>query len=195
MRIPNAITSDQATQLIADTRERKTSGAKRLAETSGAGRKGVYVNVPPLHSTAAWITTIKTVRGAVLECLKEEGLVTDEVLSDTGHQCIKIKYVCGGLNYAHTDQNSVPYQALLMLSRPGIDFNGGSMYVTHESDPVATRREVPCESAGDLIIFRCDSDGGGRKLRHGMTEVTAGSVGEAKTERHVIGITFNFNGP
>ena len=40
------------------------------------------------------------------------------------------RYAAGGVNWAHQDQSEGPYQAYLLLSRPGVDFTGGGLYIT-----------------------------------------------------------------
>jgi hypothetical protein len=58
---------------------------------------------------------------------------------------------------AHQDNNDdakCPYQALLMLSRPGVDFTEGEFYVAEAKEGGVIRREVAFENRFDLVIFQ-----------------------------------------
>ena len=59
-------------------------------------------------------------------------------------------------------------RALLMLSRPGIDFKGGSLY-TVDVDAGCTKRQVHFGRAGDIAVFRSNGS-----FFHGMDEVRRG---------------------
>ena len=97
-----------------------------------------------------------------------------------------LRYGLGGENYAHHDACG-DFQALLLLSQPGVDYTGGTFYLGDANPPFATSL-FPFKFAGELLIFR------GRKgeaedsveYRHGMQEVSAGS-GEV-TRRFAVGL-------
>ena len=101
---------------------------------------------------------------------------------------ILIGYGKGGINHVHRDVYGpawFPFQALIMLSKRGRDFDGGHFYVLDDGD-----RAKPIEYAvdeGDVVIFstRERFEGGKRiPLRHGMTMVTAGT-------RYGLGMVFH----
>ena len=95
-----------------------------------------------------------------------------------------------GVNYGHID-DAGPYQALLMLSQPGVDYNGGELFVckkTKRSDDDTTQlKQTSCafENAGDLIIFSGDK----REYLHGMSTVVAPPPGggERPPQRFAVG--------
>ena len=95
---------------------------------------------------------------------------------------ILLRYGLGGVNYAHHD-NIGDYQALLMLSQPGVDYNGGVFYLA-ESDPPHAVHDFTFGGAGELIVF-C---GRKEKYLHGMTEVIPGTAGEETTKRFALGL-------
>lgn len=102
--------------------------------------------------------------------------------------CILIGYGPGGVNHPHRDlygEVLFPFQAVLVLSRAGRDFDGGSFALYEEGRVL----EVPA-TAGDAILFagreRLDSSSPRRRtvpLRHGMTPVTRGA-------RVAVGLVF-----
>ena len=99
-----------------------------------------------------------------------------------GTKSILLRYGLGGVNYAHHD-NIGDYQALLMLSQPGEDYDEGVFYLA-ESDPPHAVHDFPFGGAGELIVF-C---GRKEKYLHGMTEVTPGTAGEEATKRFAVGL-------
>uniref|UniRef100_A0A0G4H839 Fe2OG dioxygenase domain-containing protein n=1 Tax=Chromera velia CCMP2878 TaxID=1169474 RepID=A0A0G4H839_9ALVE len=104
---------------------------------------------------------------------------------------IFLSYGLGGMNFAHQDQSSFPFQALLCLSSPGEDFTGGSLFVVDAALPLQERRECPFQSAGDLVVFSSNCRGpGGGDMFHGMTEVKEGRRGRGACNRLAIGLNF-----
>jgi alkylated DNA nucleotide flippase Atl1 len=106
---------------------------------------------------------------------------------------ILLRYPEGGVNFPHRDiygRQWFPYQALVVLSRRGADFEGGD-FVLHEALPDGGSREraLPLD-AGDLAVFasRGYRDPGPRgrfvELRHGMRAVTRG-------ERFALGLVIH----
>ncbi|CAK9042482.1 unnamed protein product [Durusdinium trenchii] len=90
----------------------------------------------------------------------------------------------GGLNLAHQDPYGklfFPYQAMLMLSRRGKDFNGGEFFVKNmKTGKVA---QVAADQ-GDVTLFAANSAAvRGADFKHGVREV--------KGERFSVGIVFN----
>eukprot|EP00403_Amphidinium_massartii_P033923 CAMPEP_0178446606 /NCGR_PEP_ID=MMETSP0689_2-20121128/40904_1 /TAXON_ID=160604 /ORGANISM="Amphidinium massartii, Strain CS-259" /LENGTH=417 /DNA_ID=CAMNT_0020071463 /DNA_START=38 /DNA_END=1287 /DNA_ORIENTATION=- len=89
---------------------------------------------------------------------------------------IFLAYGDGGVNWSHTDPYGdlfFPFQAMLMLSRSGRDFAGGSFYVKNSS----TNRVVAVNpSEGDVVVFAANDHTGlprlqGAGLKHGIQRV------------------------
>ena len=99
------------------------------------------------------------------------------------HKTLLLRYGLGGINYAHHDACG-DFQALLMLSRPGVDYTGGEFYLGDANPPFATKA-FPFAHAGELLIFRGRQGNGSVKYLHGMQEVFAGSA--AVTRRFAVG--------
>lgn len=107
---------------------------------------------------------------------------------------ILLHYTEGGLNHPHRDiygKQWFPYQALLVLSRRGFDFDGGE-FLLHEKDSRgrSSQRAFPLDQ-GDLCVFASRGHGGSSgpkqrwiELEHGMSPVTRG-------ERFGLGIVLH----
>lgn len=100
-----------------------------------------------------------------------------------GTKSLLLRYGLGGINYAHHDSCG-DFQALLMLSQPGIDYKGGAFYLGEAEPPFATKA-FPFAHAGELLIFRGRQGHGDRAYLHGMQQVLAGSA--AETRRFAVG--------
>lgn len=95
-------------------------------------------------------------------------------------------YQRGGECYAHQDifgsrSIAFPYQVLLMLTRPNVDFEGGQFYLK-DYDSGNQRRFHLME--GDCLVFDTGVLGPSSKVKHGMTKVLKGS-------RAVFGFAFH----
>ncbi len=93
---------------------------------------------------------------------------------------ILIGYPEGGVNHPHRDIYGpihFPYQALVLLSRRGRDFEGGEFYVADDTEEGEQRRRAFSASEGDVVIFATRQRRAGGSvipLRHGMTRVSTG---------------------
>jgi len=107
---------------------------------------------------------------------------------------ILLDYGPGGINHAHRDvYGSVwfPYQALVVLSERGREFDGGEFVLFEERpDGLDERREIEV-SLGDLVVFASAHriDRSRRRprrvpLRHGMNPITRG-------HRSALGVVMN----
>ncbi len=106
---------------------------------------------------------------------------------------ILIQYPTRGVNHPHRDIYGkvwFPFQALLVLSRAGRDFEGGEFVLIEEHASGDVRREIPV-SEGDLVVFcsrsRWEHRGNKRRklpLMHAMNPITTG-------EREAIGLVFH----
>jgi hypothetical protein len=104
-----------------------------------------------------------------------------------------LQYVEDDYNCLHQDlygEHVFPLQATILLSRPGIDFEGGEFVVT-DVGTKEKRASVVHLSQGDAVIFAVNQrpSMGGRRpaktaMRHGVSRVRRGL-------RHTVGIIFH----
>lgn len=105
-----------------------------------------------------------------------------------------LQYQAGDYNCLHQDLYGdlhFPLQMAILLSRPGIDFEGGEFCLTEYSSREHRAEVVPLEQ-GDAVIFAVAERplpgrrGGSRKvlMRHGVSRVLAG-------HRHTLGVIFH----
>jgi hypothetical protein len=84
-----------------------------------------------------------------------------------------------------------PLQVAILLSAPGVDFDGGEFIVTEQRPRMQSRAEVVPLAQGDAVIFAVNhrpvqgTRGVYRAaLRHGVSTVRTG-------HRHTLGIIFH----
>jgi len=105
-----------------------------------------------------------------------------------------LAYGEGDYNCLHQDlygEHVFPLQVAILLSRPGIDFEGGEFVMT-QGDAREQRADVVPLAQGDAVVFGVHRRpvpgrrGGMRQLamRHGVSRVLQG-------HRHVVGIIFH----
>jgi len=103
---------------------------------------------------------------------------------------IFLAYGEGGFNLAHQDPYGTvffPYQAMLMLSRRGKDFNGGEFFVKNAT--TGKREQVPADE-GDVTLFAANKHAvNGTDFKHGVLPLKRASTG--RCERFSVGIVFN----
>ncbi|HEV8114513.1 MAG TPA: 2OG-Fe(II) oxygenase [Planctomycetota bacterium] len=97
---------------------------------------------------------------------------------------ILLRYPEGGVNFPHRDvygRTWFPYQAVCVLSKRGVDFEGGEFVLHEEESGGSSRERAFALDAGDLLIFASKgytSSKAGRArfvdVRHGMRAVTRG---------------------
>ena len=105
-----------------------------------------------------------------------------------------LKYGPGDYNCLHQDlygEAVFPLQAAVLLDAPGLDFAGGEFVMTEQRPRMQTRAMVAPLRKGDGVVFAVNSrpTQGVRgdyqvKLRHGVSQVTAG-------RRHTLGVIFH----
>jgi hypothetical protein len=105
-----------------------------------------------------------------------------------------LKYGPGDYNCLHQDlygEHVFPLQATFLLSRPGLDFEGGEFVLVEQRPRMQSRAEVVPLVQGEAVIFavhhrpRQGSRGVYRvNMRHGVSTVRAGS-------RYTMGIIFH----
>lgn len=101
-----------------------------------------------------------------------------------------LRYGPGDYNCLHQDLYGdlvFPLQATVLLSRPGIDFEGGEFVLTEQRPRMQSRVEVVPLELGDAVLFAVDArpQQGTRgyhrvRMRHGVSQVRAG-------RRHALG--------
>ena len=105
-----------------------------------------------------------------------------------------LRYGPGDYNALHQDlygEHVFPLQVAILLSRPGIDFEGGEFVLTEQRPRMQSRASVVPLGHGDGVVFAVNSRpvkgrrGSYRtKMRHGVSTVRAG-------RRHTLGIIFH----
>jgi len=105
-----------------------------------------------------------------------------------------LQYGPGDYNCLHQDlygEHVFPLQVAMLLSEPGVDFEGGEFVITEQRPRMQTRVQVVPLIKGDGVVFAVNNrpQGGLRgdyrvKLRHGVSELRAG-------RRHTLGIIFH----
>lgn len=105
-----------------------------------------------------------------------------------------LRYEKGGYNCLHQDiygSLHFPFQVIVMLSKPRIDFEGGELILVEQRPRMQSRAIIPrIEQGGAAIIPvqhrpRKSSRGYHRaNVRHGVSEITSGL-------RHTLGIIFH----
>ena len=105
-----------------------------------------------------------------------------------------LKYERGGYNALHQDLYGdifFPMQAVIFLSEPGEDHEGGEFVLIEQRPRAQSRAIVLQPKKGDMLIFTTNfrpvkgTKGYYRvNMRHGVSEVTSGN-------RHTLGIIFH----
>ena len=146
---------------------RRRHAPTRLTETMSLGRRGSYWDKD-------WkLPILKKIQERVVRSLELNATSigdADAKLPPSNSKSVLLVYSEGGENWAHQDDNKdFSFQALLMLSKPGVDFEGGSLYVLDGNQGWA-KRSVEFQTRGDLAVFRSNG-----LFFHGMDEVLEGS--------------------
>ena len=105
-----------------------------------------------------------------------------------------LQYGAGDYNCLHQDlygEHVFPLQVAILLSEPGVDFEGGEFMLTEQRPRMQTRGAVVPLRKGDGVLFAVSTRPvrGGRgdyrvTLRHGVSELRSG-------RRHTLGIIFH----
>lgn len=105
-----------------------------------------------------------------------------------------LKYGPDDFNCLHQDlygEHVFPFQAAILLNRPGVDFTGGEFLLTEQRPRRQSRGEVVSLARGEAVIFpvRFRPISGARgysraQMRHGVSRIRSGA-------RHTLGIIFH----
>ncbi len=188
--IRNAISSLSLQERLKLEKDSQT----KLSHTMGNGLAGDPTSVyADLSEKPKWHDELEQTIGKLLI-----GPGAPEEFSDV-KQTLKRKSILllggeGGENWAHQDGNdqTPPVQAMLLLSTPQKDFNGGEFYVAKQTKNTdeeinIVRYTISFESPGDLVIFMAGKNSG---WWHGMLPVKAGEEQKPKQEhlRRAVGM-------
>jgi len=103
---------------------------------------------------------------------------------------LALQHGAGGFNSLHDDAYgdvTYPVQFVLLLSRPGIDFVGGSFLLELDQEQRPHELVVPPFGYGDLLLIRSRTafiDGRRCRVRHGVSRIEKG-------HRRTIGMVFH----
>ncbi len=124
----------------------------------------------------------------------EAFLATCHAAGQTRPTPLLLRYGPGDYNCLHQDLYGAtvfPLQATVLLSRPEVDFTGGSFVLTEQRPRMQSRAEVVPLSQGDAVIFPVNRRPvrGARgvfrtAMRHGVSTVRRG-------ERATLGVIFH----
>ena len=105
-----------------------------------------------------------------------------------------LQYGAEDYNCLHQDlygEHVFPLQVAILLSEPGVDFEGGEFMLTEQRPRMQTRGAVVPLRKGDGVLFAVNTRPvrGGRgdyrvNLRHGVSQVRSG-------HRHTLGVAFH----
>ena len=105
-----------------------------------------------------------------------------------------LRYGEGDYNCLHQDlygTHHFPLQLAILLSEPGVDFDGGEFVLTEQRPRMQSRAHVVPLKRGDAVIFAVrDRPASGKRrfhrrvLRHGVSKIRCG-------QRHTLGIIFH----
>lgn len=164
--------------------------AHPLPETLAALRTAVYARLAPVANRWNEALGIPQRYPATLDAF----LTLCHEAGQTRPTPLLLKYVAGDYNCLHQDLYGdlfFPFQMVILLSQPGMDFSGGEFTLVEQRPRMQSRPEVVPLSQGEAAIFAVQhrpvqgSRGTYRvNLRHGVSRVRSG-------ERYTTGLIFH----
>lgn len=153
-------------------------------------RTSLYPQLAPLANR--WSEAMKL--GVIYPPQLDEFLARCHAAGQTRPTPLLLKYESGDYNCLHQDlygDNVFPLQVAFLLSRPGIDFEGGEFVLVEQRPRMQSRPEVVPLLQGEGVIFAVrtrpvvGTKGTYRvNLRHGVSRIRAG-------QRFTTGIIFH----
>ena len=199
-RIKELLTPQEVATVVYELSRQTHSKPTQLSKSLGNGHGGSYVTLEqPLPEILErcrevamdWVIQHAGPLGDVKKAIdtgvneKKKPVTVTGAVAMRDSKTLLLRYGLGGENYAHHDACG-DFQALLILSQPGVDYTGGAFYLGND-DPPFQKCSFPFDAAGDLLVFRGREAKGtdAVKFLHGMEPVMAGS-GEV-TRRFAVG--------
>jgi hypothetical protein len=153
-------------------------------------RESLYPHLVPLANS--WMKALK------------QTVVYPNIYSEFLHHChengqnlatpLILKYAQGGFNTLHQDlygEVYFPIQAVVNLTQPGVDYEGGEFVLTQQIPRAQSQVKVLQPNKGDMVLFSTNfrPEKGARGyyrvvMKHGISEVTRGS-------RYALGVIFH----
>jgi hypothetical protein len=154
-----------------------------------AMRGTLYRGLQPIAN--AWS---KDLRGAEYPAELDEFLARCHEAGQVRPTPLLLRYTAGGWNALHQDlygPMAFPLQVTILLSSPGVDFEGGELLLVEQRPRAQSRATVIPLGRGEGVAFAVNSrpEQGARgpravKMRHGVSVVRSG-------ERFALGIIFH----
>jgi hypothetical protein len=160
----------------------------KLTETSATGSNGIYYD-KNFTCSGDLVTKIQQrlfdqlgLDGMFPESSKDKKCERMESLPSCNTKAILLCYTLNAENWTHQDDNSeFPYQALIMLSEPTVDFNRGELHVLNGTNDEWSTTAIPFQGRGDVVVFRSNG-----MYFHGMNQVIQGR--KEMTSRIALGL-------
>jgi hypothetical protein len=147
----------------------------KLTETCALGSSGVYYDTNWYENGL-----LSSIQKKIFSLCQLDGGNGKGVLPATNDKAVLLIYTENAENWTHQDDNSeFKYQALMMLSEPGVDFNGGEFHILSKSGGTASngnnkrkwiKKSIAFMNRGDVVLFRSNGH-----YFHGMNVVTKGT--------------------
>jgi hypothetical protein len=154
--------------------------ADPLPEAIAALRKDLYAQSQPAANTMMERLKSETRYPTTLEAFRAQC----HKAGQTKPTPLLLRYEAGGYNRLHSDlygDTAFPIQATILLSRPGIDFQGGRFMLVKNSPRLQARGEVIELERGDAVLFPTSvlpvvGARGWRRaqMRHGVSTIRSG---------------------
>jgi len=166
---------------------KNNKNSTKLTETSATGSNGIYYDK---NFTCSGLVT--EIQQRLFDQLGLGGMFPG---SSEDKKCERMKslplcntkaillcYTLNAENWTHQDDNSeFPYQALIMLSEPTVDFNRGELYVLNGTNDEWSTTAIAFQGRGDVVVFRSNG-----MYFHGMNQVIQGR--KEMTSRIALGL-------